>query len=103
MFGMLFLAADFAYDESAGNRPKDRQCGAAILQRILEEARNKGFEHGAILETMLARYDVSSRTHLLVYRLIYLVGEIKFMKIYESTIKEFYPLHRKTPSFRTEI
>ena len=73
--GMLLLSAGAAYDTDGDVTPEGKARGLRLVNAILSAATKAGFTKAEVLETMLARNEVSHRVKALAIECLDAVGQ----------------------------
>ena len=82
--GVLLMVGSYAYEPDGETSPAGRARAKEALHRILSAARAGGFAQGDVLETMMARGEVSARVKALAHAAIDAAGADAVVAIMQS-------------------
>lgn len=88
--GVLLMVGSYAYEPDGEISPAGRARAKEALHRILSAARAGGFAQGDVLETLMARGDVSARVKELAHTAIEAAGTDAVTAIVQS-LKKGHP------------
>ena len=84
---VLLMMGSYAYESDDEISPSGRARAQDAVRRILSAARAGGFVHGDVLETMMARGEVSARVKELAHAAIDAAGADAVIAIVQSLKK----------------
>ena len=85
--GVLLMVGSYAHEGDDEISPSGRARAQDALRRILSAARAGGFTQGDVLETMMARGEVSARVKELAHAAIDAAGADKVIAVVQSIMK----------------
>ena len=85
--GVLLMVGSYAHEGDDEISPSGRARAQAALSAILSAARAGGFTQGDVLETLLARGEVSARVKELAHAAIDAAGADKVIAVVQSIMK----------------
>ena len=85
--GVLLMVGTYAHEGDDEISPSGRARAQAALSAILSAARAGGFAQGDVLETLLARGEVSARVKELAHAAIDAAGADKVIAVVQSIMK----------------
>ena len=85
--GVLLLAAGAAYDHDGDTTPEGRARGLRTVNAILSAATKAGFAKSVVLETLLARGEVSHRVKALAIECLDAVGQEQALAIVKKEME----------------
>lgn len=85
--GVLLMMASYAYESDDETTPAGRARAQDAVRRILSAARAGGFTQGDVLETMMARGEVSARVKELAHTAVEAAGAGAVIAIVQSLKK----------------
>ena len=82
--GVLLMVGNIAYGDDDDTPPSGRARAADVVRKMLSAARAGGFTKGDLLETLLAKGEVSHRVKELAHEAIDCAGESAVLEIIAS-------------------